>query len=93
MSKRAASISDQLRHAIESAGVTRYRIAKEVGVSEAALSRFMSGERGLTLSTLDGLAAYLGLTLSKRDSAAVRATHDRSRGKRRRSHDPANGAG
>ena len=50
--------------AIKSAGVTRYRIARETGIDEAALSRFMSGERGLDLSTVDRLAAYLGLQLT-----------------------------
>ena len=90
MSKRPVSISEQLRHAIESAGVSRYRISREVGVSEAALSRFMSRERGLTLQTLDRLAGYLGLTLCS--SAGVR-THDQRRGQRRGSHGPANGAG
>ena len=38
------------------------------GVSEATLSRFMSGERGLTLTVLDRLADYLGLTLCDRAS-------------------------
>jgi transcriptional regulator with XRE-family HTH domain len=62
------TISDQLRAAIESAGVSRYRIGKETGVNEAALSRFMSRKTGLDLSTVDRLAAYLGLELTSIDS-------------------------
>jgi len=57
------SLSEQVRRAIDAAGVTRYRIAKDLDISEATLSRFMSGERGLTLKVLDRLAEYLGLTL------------------------------
>ena len=56
-------LSDQLRRAIDSAPMTRYRISKDLGISEATLSRFMSGERGLTLKVVDALANYLGLRL------------------------------
>jgi hypothetical protein len=34
-----------------------------VGVSDLALGRFVSGERGLTLATLDKLADALGLEI------------------------------
>jgi transcriptional regulator with XRE-family HTH domain len=60
------SLSEQVRRAIDAAGVTRYRIAKDLDISEATLSRFMSGERGLTLKVLDRLAEYLGLMLCDR---------------------------
>jgi transcriptional regulator with XRE-family HTH domain len=56
-------LSEQVRKAIDAAGVTRYRIAKETGLSESALSRFMSGERELSLPAVDRLAEYLGLSL------------------------------
>ncbi len=60
-------MSEQLRQAIETSQFSRYRIWKETGVSQAALSRFMSGERSLTLDTVDVLADFLGLELvSKR---------------------------
>lgn len=68
MAKRPRSISDQLRAAIADAGragVTRYRISKETGVDQAALSRFVHGNQGLDLSSVDRLAAYLGLRLVK----------------------------
>ena len=56
-------LSEQVREAVEASGLSRYRIAKETGLYEATLSRFMSGERGLTLKALDVLAEYLGLEI------------------------------
>ena len=63
-----SKLSDQVRAAIGSSGKSRYRIAKDLRISEATLSRFMSRERGLTLKVLDQLADYLGLTLCERAS-------------------------
>ena len=63
MTGTRSTLSEQLRDAILAAPVSRYRIAKETGVTEAALSRFVRGERGLDLSSADKLAAYLGLEL------------------------------
>ena len=54
--------------AIDASGKSRYRIAKDLVIGEATLSQFMSGERGLTLTVLDRLADYLGLTLCGRAS-------------------------
>ncbi len=65
VAKQPTRISEQLRQAILAAGVSRYRIAQETGVTEAALSRFVRGERGLDLSSVDKLAAYLNLNLCK----------------------------
>ena len=63
-STRRSKLSDQIRQAIETCGVTRYRIAKETGISQPTLSRFMSGERGLTMKALDKLADFLGLNIT-----------------------------
>ena len=57
-------LSDQVRSAITTCGLTRYRIAQETGISEATLCRFMSGERGLTMTALDTLAEFLDLRLT-----------------------------
>ena len=59
-------MSDQLRRGIDASGKSRYRIAKDLGVSEATLSRFMSGDRGLSQNLADRLAQYLGLELVPR---------------------------
>lgn len=63
MAKIRIQLSDQIRQAVENCGQTRYRIAKETGISEPTLSRFMSGERGLPMLTLDRLADHLGLDI------------------------------
>jgi hypothetical protein len=54
-------LSDQIRHAVENCGRTRYAISKATGISEATLSRFMARERGLPMKTLDRLAEHLEL--------------------------------
>lgn len=59
-------ISDQLRAIIEGCGHTRYAIAKATGISQPTLSRFMSGERGLPLKTLDQLGVFLDLQIAMR---------------------------
>lgn len=58
---RVPKLSDQLRAAIDASGLSRYRIGKELGIDEATLSRFMSGERGLRMSVLDQLSVFLEL--------------------------------
>lgn len=57
------TLTDQLRDAVRRSEVTRYRLSQELGIDQAALSRFVSGERGLSLEAIDKLAAYLGLRL------------------------------
>jgi transcriptional regulator with XRE-family HTH domain len=57
------TISGQLRNVIEAGGMTREAIAKASGVSLSVISRFMAGERTLTLKTVDKLAAALELRL------------------------------
>jgi transcriptional regulator with XRE-family HTH domain len=55
------TFSDQIRDAIEASGVTRYALAKQAGIAESALSRFMSGKQSMSLATLDRIAETLGL--------------------------------
>lgn len=55
--------SDQIREAVDNCGQTRYAIWKATGIGQATLSRFMAGERGLPMKTLDVLAEYLGFRL------------------------------
>jgi transcriptional regulator with XRE-family HTH domain len=68
MNKRA-NIETQLRQAILSAKLSRYAISKLSGVSQAVLSRFVTGGRTLTLETAAKLADALGLELSPRRKA------------------------
>ncbi len=59
--KQAKQFSDEIRAAVETCGMTRYRIAKETGIDAAVLCRFVQGQVGLSMDTLDKLAACIGL--------------------------------
>ena len=61
MSDKRVRFSDQIRQAVDSSGLSRYRICKEAGIDQATFSRFMSGKVGMALPTLDALADVLGL--------------------------------
>jgi plasmid maintenance system antidote protein VapI len=61
MAKKRLTFSDELRRAVDACGLSHYRLCKELGIAESTLSRFMSGERGLTMKCLDRLAALLDL--------------------------------
>ena len=54
-------ISEQIRDAIEASRDSRYALAEQAGISDSALSRFMSGKQRISLSTLDKIADALGL--------------------------------
>lgn len=58
-----AMLLDAIQDAIERSGETRYQIAKGSGVSQAALSRFVHGERGLSVDAVQKLADYLELEI------------------------------
>ena len=62
--KRSSLLTDQLRQAIDDSGLTRYRIAKETGVSESALAQFYNGHRGLSMETLNALGEFLQLKIT-----------------------------
>ena len=57
------TVTEQLRHAVERCGVTRYRITQETGIPASVLSRFVTSGRGLRSENIDKLCAYLGLEL------------------------------
>ena len=57
------TITKQLQQAIGNSGLPRSQIARLSGVSNAALSRFVSGERSIGLGSVDKLARVLGLRL------------------------------
>ncbi len=56
-------MSDVLRAAIQSSGLSLHQIQQETGVERASLSRFLRGERSLYLSVADRLAVFLELEL------------------------------
>ena len=57
-------ISDQLRRAIRNYGSV-YAVARDSGVSQSALHRFVTEERDLHLSTADRLCEFFGMRLTK----------------------------
>ena len=61
-----ATMTDALKAAIESSGLTHYRIAAETGVKATSIGRFMRGETSLRLDKAEAIAEYLGLELVKR---------------------------
>jgi len=56
-------LTNTIRAAVEASNQTRYRIAKESGVSAGQLSRLVMGEREMTVDTLERLAEHLGLRI------------------------------
>ena len=65
MNEQRIKLSDQIRQAVDASGMSRYRIAKELGISESTMSRFMAGS-GLLLDNLDALADLLEIDLDTR---------------------------
>jgi transcriptional regulator with XRE-family HTH domain len=61
--KRSKLLTEQLRQAIDDSGLTRYRIAKETGISESALAQFYNGHRGLSMEALNALGEFLQLKI------------------------------
>ncbi len=59
----SASLSASLKKAMKRSPKTRYQLAKEAGVSQIMVSRFLSGKRDIRLATADRLAHVLGLKL------------------------------
>ena len=65
-SKPKPTMTEVLKSAIERSGKSRYRIAKDTGILETSLSRFVRGETSLRLDKADVLAEYFGLELLPR---------------------------
>jgi DNA transposition AAA+ family ATPase len=61
--ERPKLLTDQLREAIDDSGLTRYRIAKETGISEPTLSKFYLGQRGLSMKAMNALGEFLELRI------------------------------
>ena len=61
------TLSSALRDAIQGSGLRPSRIAREAGISHSAILRFLSGERGLSLSSAGRIANVLGYRLTKVD--------------------------
>lgn len=74
--RRASTVSDQLRSAIlDRRDLTPHGIATAAGIAPSCLSRFVAGQRGLTLESLDALAEVLGLRLVETARRAKAGPH------------------
>ena len=56
---------DELQQVIKESGLSLNSIGKQAGVSQAQLSRFVRGERTLTLPVAAKLCVFFGLRLAK----------------------------
>jgi transcriptional regulator with XRE-family HTH domain len=61
--KQPEKLMDQLRRHVADCGKTLGQIARDTGIDTSALSRFVRGERGLSMESLDQLGEYLGLRI------------------------------
>lgn len=67
-------IESQLREAISSSGQSLNQLGQAAGVNDAQLSRFMRGERTLTLETVGRLCQVLGLQFCRKDTPSTSTT-------------------
>lgn len=62
-------LSDQLRELVRSSGLSMMAVARATEIDQAALSRFLSRQRGLSLASLDRLGAFLDVRVTARKRA------------------------
>lgn len=65
--------SDVVRNAILGSKMSRYEIAQRTGIAESTLSRFVAG-KGLNSHSIDTLAEFLGLQMTRKGTTQVRVT-------------------
>jgi transcriptional regulator with XRE-family HTH domain len=58
--------ANEIKAIMDEKGVTAYRLSKGTGIDKAALSRFFSGERGMSVESIDKLLDYLGYEMTIR---------------------------
>jgi transcriptional regulator with XRE-family HTH domain len=58
-------MSQQIREAILSSEMSRYRICQEIGITQPTMTRFMNGQAWLSMPTLDKIADLLDLNIIK----------------------------
>lgn len=66
--KRLPDVADQLKEAIKESGMSATDLANLADVPIPSLTRFINGQRSLTLSVAAKLCRALGLRLCKEDS-------------------------
>ncbi len=61
--KTSNKLTDQLRAAVAGCGMSLGDLARATGVDKSALSRFVNGERGLSMEGIDAIGQCLGLRI------------------------------
>ncbi len=56
-------VLEAVREAIEGSGIQPAEIARRSGIDKAALSRFLRGDVGLSIESIEKLAPVLGLQI------------------------------
>ena len=64
MAEQPAGLAEQLKQAIRESGMSLTRLGQATGVDSGRLSRFMRGERDLTLEASARLCGALGMELT-----------------------------
>ena len=62
-------LSEQLRELVRSSGLSMMAVARGAEIDPAALSRFLSGQRGLSMPSLDRLGEFLDVKVTARRRA------------------------
>ena len=73
--QQAQPLTAEIRSAIADSGHGPYALAKLSGVDEAAIRRFVSRERSLSLESADRIASALGLQLVRKARAKTRPSN------------------
>lgn len=61
--KQVSKLTDQLRRFVAESGESLGALSRATGIDTSALSRFVHGERGVSMQGLDALGEHLGLRL------------------------------
>ena len=77
MSKRQRPFIDQVRHAARESGMTQKALAETAGLDLAAVNRFVRGERGLSVASMNALAKTLKLRVVAEERHAPSRRKDR----------------
>jgi transcriptional regulator with XRE-family HTH domain len=64
------TFTEQLRRAIRDCGETRYSLAQRTGIAQSTMSRFATGNRGLSMEAIDRLFDALDLEIKPRTRKA-----------------------
>ncbi len=74
-----SKLLNAIEEAIKASDKSRYRIAQETGIDEGRLSRFMSGETGLSVEAVETLADYLDIEIIIRARATKAGNRKKAR--------------